>query len=78
MFAGRAHRNRTEPSAQDRQRDRRPKIGSLCYDRDDAMEKADLSKTKPALPREASRPDRLRAVSLEALAQILERAPYLS
>ena len=35
------------------------------------MEKADLSKTKPALPGEASRPDRPRAVSLEALEQIL-------
>ena len=35
------------------------------------MEKADLSKTKPALPGEASRPDRLRAVSLKALELIL-------
>jgi uncharacterized protein YjbI with pentapeptide repeats len=35
------------------------------------MEKADPPETKPALPREASRPGRLRAVSPEALAQIL-------
>ena len=35
------------------------------------MEKADPSETKSALPRDASRPDRLHAVSLEALAQIL-------
>jgi len=35
------------------------------------MEKADPPETKLALPREASRPDRLHAVSLEALAQIL-------
>jgi hypothetical protein len=35
------------------------------------MEKGDSPETKPALPREVSRPDRLRAVSPEALAQIL-------
>src|ERR1700704_4532498 len=35
------------------------------------MEKADPPERKPALSREASRQDRLRAVSLEALARIL-------
>ncbi len=35
------------------------------------MDKADPPETKPALPREAARPDRLRPVSPEALAQIL-------